>query len=215
LKPNGRFEVGKKICLTISAHHPESWQPSWSVRTALVALIGFFPTEGQGAIGALDYPDKERIKLARASLAWSCDKCHSHNATALPPRPDDTAAADASDLVKQSGIDVSEIKISKIVNIDEPDPASLPAPPREPASALVPPVQNEPNVIPERPVQQHQQIQQPQEQMQEQQQQQQQQSHGGAISATQLFVYLLVTCIVALILRKFLMAQGAPRVPIA
>jgi hypothetical protein len=171
LQPNGRFEVGKKICLTISAHHPESWQPSWSVRTALVALIGFFPTEGQGAIGALDYPDKERIKLARASLAWSCDKCHSHNATALPPR--------------------------------------------EPASALVPPVQNEPNVIPERHVQQHQQIQQPQEQMQQQQQQQQQQSHGGAISATQLFVYLLVTCIVALILRKFLMAQGAPRVPIA
>lgn len=30
LTPNGRFEVGKKICLTISAHHPESWQPSWS-----------------------------------------------------------------------------------------------------------------------------------------------------------------------------------------
>jgi len=30
LKPNGRFEVGKKICLSISAYHPEEWQPSWS-----------------------------------------------------------------------------------------------------------------------------------------------------------------------------------------
>ncbi|KAG9347418.1 hypothetical protein JZ751_004985 [Albula glossodonta] len=30
LKPNGRFEVGKKICLSISGHHPETWQPSWS-----------------------------------------------------------------------------------------------------------------------------------------------------------------------------------------
>lgn len=29
-KPNGRFEVGKKICLSISGHHPETWQPSWS-----------------------------------------------------------------------------------------------------------------------------------------------------------------------------------------
>ncbi len=27
---NGRFEVGTKICLSISAHHPEHWQPSWS-----------------------------------------------------------------------------------------------------------------------------------------------------------------------------------------
>eukprot|EP00064_Thunnus_orientalis_P013449 superscaffoldBa00002190_g13488 len=30
LTPNGRFEVGKKICLSISGHHPETWQPSWS-----------------------------------------------------------------------------------------------------------------------------------------------------------------------------------------
>ena len=28
-QPNGRFEVGKKICLSISAHHPEHWQPAW------------------------------------------------------------------------------------------------------------------------------------------------------------------------------------------
>jgi len=54
LTPNGRFEVGKKICLSISAHHPEYWQPSWSIRTVLVALIGFMPTKGDGAIGALD-----------------------------------------------------------------------------------------------------------------------------------------------------------------
>ncbi|EDO28988.1 predicted protein, partial [Nematostella vectensis] len=30
LTPNGRFEIGKKICLSMSAHHPETWQPSWS-----------------------------------------------------------------------------------------------------------------------------------------------------------------------------------------
>lgn len=195
--------MGKKICLTISAHHPESWQPSWSVRTALVALIGFFPTEGKGAIGALDYPDAERQKLARASLAWSCPHCHSHNATALPPRPDDAAAANASDIVKQSGLDVADIKISKIVGIDEPDPASLappsPPPAAAPAEPLDPPLQREPNVLPERaPVVAP-----------------QQRTSGGAISATQLFVYLLITCIVALVLRKLLMAQSAPHAPIA
>ena len=35
LTPNGRFETGRKICLSVSAHHPESWQPAWGVRTIL------------------------------------------------------------------------------------------------------------------------------------------------------------------------------------
>ncbi|RZC88314.1 hypothetical protein C5167_016117 [Papaver somniferum] len=30
LSPNGRFETQTKICLSISSHHPEHWQPSWS-----------------------------------------------------------------------------------------------------------------------------------------------------------------------------------------
>lgn len=53
LSPNGRFETGIKICLSISSHHPEHWQPSWSVRTALTALVAFLPTPGGGALGAL------------------------------------------------------------------------------------------------------------------------------------------------------------------
>jgi len=53
LTPNGRFETGVKICLSISAHHPEHWQPSWSVRTALTALVAFMPSPGNGAIGSL------------------------------------------------------------------------------------------------------------------------------------------------------------------
>ncbi|XP_035650326.2 uncharacterized protein LOC118398761 isoform X6 [Oncorhynchus keta] len=40
LTPNGRFEVGKKICLSISGHHPETWQPSWSnPRTSAVRRV--------------------------------------------------------------------------------------------------------------------------------------------------------------------------------
>ncbi|KAL6968633.1 Ubiquitin-conjugating enzyme E2 32, partial [Sarracenia purpurea var. burkii] len=64
LTPNGRFETQTKICLSISNHHPEHWQPSWSVRTALVALIAFMPTEPGGALGSLDYPKEERRALA-------------------------------------------------------------------------------------------------------------------------------------------------------
>jgi ubiquitin-conjugating enzyme E2 J1 len=63
-QPNGRFEVNTKICLSISTHHPEHWQPSWSLRTALVALTAFFPTKGDGAIGALDYTPEARAAAA-------------------------------------------------------------------------------------------------------------------------------------------------------
>lgn len=65
IQPNGRFETNKKICLSISGHHPETWQPSWCVRTALLALIAFMPTPGNGTVGSLDYTKEERQMLAR------------------------------------------------------------------------------------------------------------------------------------------------------
>lgn len=95
LTPNGRFEVGKKICLSISAYHPETWQPSWSIRTALMALIGFMPTEGKGAVAALDYTPAERKDLARKSVTWTCPTCGSENHTHLKhdhKAPEQTAA---------------------------------------------------------------------------------------------------------------------------
>jgi len=85
LTPNGRFEVGKKICLSISGFHPETWQPSWSIRTALLAIIGFMPTPGQGTIGSLDYTPEERRVLARRSADWSCPQCGVASGLLLPP----------------------------------------------------------------------------------------------------------------------------------
>uniref|UniRef100_A0A8D8R3Q5 Ubiquitin-conjugating enzyme E2 J1 n=2 Tax=Cacopsylla melanoneura TaxID=428564 RepID=A0A8D8R3Q5_9HEMI len=75
LTPNGRFEINTKICLSISGHHPETWQPSWSIRTALLALIAFMPTPGSGTAGSLDYTPEERKVLARKSQQWSCSLC--------------------------------------------------------------------------------------------------------------------------------------------
>lgn len=85
LTPNGRFEVGKKICLSISGHHPETWQPSWSIRTALLAIIGFMPSPAQGTIGSLDYTPEERQDLARKSLTWRCPSCGQIAPLLAPP----------------------------------------------------------------------------------------------------------------------------------
>lgn len=75
LTPNGRFEVNKKICLSISGHHPETWQPSWSIRTALLALIAFMPTPSERTIGSLDYTPAERKALAKKSKCFECSQC--------------------------------------------------------------------------------------------------------------------------------------------
>ncbi|CDW58742.1 ubiquitin conjugating enzyme E2 J1 [Trichuris trichiura] len=85
LTPNGRFETNTKICLSISGHHPENWQPSWSIRTALLAIIGFMPSSPAGAVGSLDMPPEERKLLAKKSLNWHCTVCNVRMKDVLPP----------------------------------------------------------------------------------------------------------------------------------
>ncbi|KAH0622143.1 hypothetical protein JD844_024175 [Phrynosoma platyrhinos] len=97
LTANGRFEVGKKICLSISGHHPETWQPSWSIRTALLAIIGFMPTKGEGAIGSLDYTPEERRTLAKKSQDFYCEGCRSFMKEALLPLTSGSASSQAAD----------------------------------------------------------------------------------------------------------------------
>jgi len=96
LTRNGRFEVGTKICLSISAHHEESWQPAWGVRTMLEAIISFMPSEGAGAIGALEWTKEERQKCARESLVFQCPVCGAVAARLRDPSEDTAEEESAS-----------------------------------------------------------------------------------------------------------------------
>jgi ubiquitin-conjugating enzyme E2 J1 len=97
MTPNGRFEVGKKICLSISSYHPETWRPCWSIRTAIAALVAFMNTSSPGAIGSLECSSEQRKAFAKKSLHFVCPHCgpcgemikYSRN----NPSTDDTAAA--------------------------------------------------------------------------------------------------------------------------
>ncbi|GJJ71178.1 ubiquitin-conjugating enzyme E2 J1 [Entomortierella parvispora] len=84
LTPNGRFELNKKVCLSITGYHPEYWQPAWGIRTVLVAVMGFLPTESKGAIGGLDTSVQARKVLAIKSKNWTCPTCHLENVEILP-----------------------------------------------------------------------------------------------------------------------------------
>lgn len=63
------------LLLQILANLPHLRQPSWSVRTALLALIAFMPTKAKRAIGSLNTPDAERRRLAIKSRTWRCETC--------------------------------------------------------------------------------------------------------------------------------------------
>ncbi|PYH66760.1 ubiquitin-conjugating enzyme E2 [Aspergillus vadensis CBS 113365] len=62
LTPSGRFEVNREICLSISGHHEETWQPAWGIRTALIALRSFMDGDAKGQVGGLDDFGGEEMK---------------------------------------------------------------------------------------------------------------------------------------------------------
>jgi ubiquitin-conjugating enzyme E2 J1 len=126
LTPNGRFETGKRICLSVTQHHTETWQPSWGIRTILTALIGFMPTRGDGAVGALDFSDDERRHLARASQTWSCARCGMNHAT---------WSGDAVDSSEQeTNTPKQDIECEESALSDEPEVPSDPRPISRPVS---------------------------------------------------------------------------------
>lgn len=75
LTPSGRFEPNREICLSISGHHEESWQPAWGIRTALVAIRSFMDTDARGQLGGMEVAEGVRRRLASESRAWKCAGC--------------------------------------------------------------------------------------------------------------------------------------------
>ncbi|KAI9842529.1 MAG: hypothetical protein M1838_003086 [Thelocarpon superellum] len=83
LTPTGRFETNREICLSISGHHEETWQPAWGIRTALVALRSFMDQEAKGQVGGLDTDVSVRLRLAHESHAWTCTGCGGRSNTEI------------------------------------------------------------------------------------------------------------------------------------
>ena len=75
LTPSGRFETNREICLSISGHHEETWQPAWGIRTALVALRTFMETDVKGQLGGLEAGEAVRRQMAAESGKWRCGVC--------------------------------------------------------------------------------------------------------------------------------------------
>jgi ubiquitin-conjugating enzyme E2 J1 len=71
LTPNGRFDIGKKICLTNSGYHPESWTPMWTIRSMLLGFISIFTTDDTTGLSHIRESDFERKQKAMGSISYN------------------------------------------------------------------------------------------------------------------------------------------------
>ncbi|KAF2838336.1 UBC-like protein [Patellaria atrata CBS 101060] len=83
---SGRFEVNREICLSISGHHEETWQPAWGIRTALVAIRSFMDTDAKGQVGGLECSEPARKKMASDSASFKCGTCRKTNKEIMAER---------------------------------------------------------------------------------------------------------------------------------
>ncbi|XP_070509393.1 ubiquitin-conjugating enzyme E2 J2 [Chironomus tepperi] len=68
--PNGRFKPNKRLCLSISDYHPDSWNPAWSVSTILTGLLSIM-LENTPLLGSCESTTYEKKKLALNSLEFN------------------------------------------------------------------------------------------------------------------------------------------------
>ena len=68
--PSGRFEINKRVCLTISDFHPETWSPLWTVGSILTGIVSFMNAE-EMTTGGLAASSAERKAFAAASAAYN------------------------------------------------------------------------------------------------------------------------------------------------
>ncbi|KAF9869458.1 ubiquitin-conjugating enzyme [Colletotrichum karsti] len=111
LTPSGRFETNREICLSISGHHEETWQPAWGVRTALVALRSFMETDPRGQLGGLETSDAVRKRHAAASHMFKCQTCAKTNLEIIQECEESAKAVAGTSESNEVGIP-SELKMS-------------------------------------------------------------------------------------------------------
>lgn len=68
--PNGRFEVGKKICTDFTGFHPESYSSGQGIVAMTQGMISFMLEDSNG-IGSIKTEKMECQELAKSSLSWN------------------------------------------------------------------------------------------------------------------------------------------------
>ena len=70
MTPSGRFKPNRRLCLSMSDFHPESWNPLWSVSTILTGLNSFM-VETAPTLGSVETTTAQKRKLAKQTMDFN------------------------------------------------------------------------------------------------------------------------------------------------
>jgi ubiquitin-protein ligase len=71
LTPSGRFEEGKKICLSNSKFHKNEWNPLWTIHAILRGFLSIFVEDKDSGISHMKTSKEIRKQLAKKSIKWN------------------------------------------------------------------------------------------------------------------------------------------------
>jgi ubiquitin-conjugating enzyme E2 J1 len=74
LTPNGRFEINRKICLSITGFHSDEWNPTITISGMLVQLYTVFEKDIDVGLGHIKSSKNERKELANKSIELNSNK---------------------------------------------------------------------------------------------------------------------------------------------
>lgn len=198
MTPTGRFEPNREICLSISGHHEETWQPAWGIRTAMVAIRSFMDTDAKGQLGGIECSPQARKKMAAESGAFKCAQCGKTNAEIMKERAEAAAAIEADEKKPEHEVP-TELRLAYRDELEQKAPEKSEKSEKSSDSSSNTPVADPPapsNLHPTPTVQ----VPAPRTVTPNQQQQQQQPSPLAWIDAC---IYGVVAALLFLIVRKF------------
>ncbi|UJR24901.1 hypothetical protein I4U23_006267 [Adineta vaga] len=70
ITPNGRFKTDTSLCLTITAYHPDSWNPSWSISSILNGFLSFM-CDTSMTHGSIETSYAQKRQFAHDSLSYN------------------------------------------------------------------------------------------------------------------------------------------------
>ena len=74
LTPNGRFDIKRKICLSITGFHSNEWNPTITISGMLVQLYTVFEKDIDAGLAHIKCSKNERSNLANKSIEFNSDE---------------------------------------------------------------------------------------------------------------------------------------------
>lgn len=71
LTPSGRFEINKKICLSNSGYHPESWSPCWTLQSMMMGFLSIFLDDNDSGIAHIKESAEKRLYYTQTSIEFN------------------------------------------------------------------------------------------------------------------------------------------------